>query len=85
MVNKDLEVSSHIFLSVLVFKRFKKEAELPKSENQLIKVMKAYILAHFVILPAEIFIHFFLKDPELANSGLIYIALTLYLVKYLIQ
>jgi len=57
-----------------LFKKFKKESHEFESDTKLIKLMKVYISAHFVLVPLEILIYAAAKNVDSLNYNLVLIA-----------
>jgi len=55
-----------------LFKLFKKEEGYEAQGNMLVKLMKIYILAHFIIVPVEILIYIAARSVDGLNTGLVY-------------
>jgi len=57
-----------------LFKKFKKESQDIEPRTKLIKLMKVYISAHFVLVPLEILIYLAAKNINSLNYSVVFIA-----------
>lgn len=57
-----------------IFKKFKRESEMADSRLQLIKLMKVYIAAHFVLIPLEVLLYLAVINIESLSNNVIYLA-----------
>lgn len=63
-----------------LFKKFKRESEEKDPVYQLIRLMKVYISAHFVLLPLEIIIYLAASNIESLNNNIILIVALIELI-----
>lgn len=56
-----------------IFKLFGKEENPPLQENQLVKLLKIYIMAHFITVPVELILYVASLNISVINTGLIYL------------
>jgi hypothetical protein len=57
-----------------LFKKFKKESHDIETNTKLIKLMKVYISAHFVLVPLEVLIYLVAKNIDSLNYNVVFIA-----------